>query len=180
MKKLVSILINLIKLFCLVILCFMAFIVLSSKITGQEPTIRGYQLKTVLSGSMEPIFQTGSIIQIKLEPNNYAYQKGDIITFHTKDRLVTHRILEVKNKNGEITYKTKGDNNNGPDLWIITQRDVIGKYTGITIPYLGYVMNYANSKIGSTLLLIIPGILLIISALYSIISAKKELEIVQG
>ncbi|WP_088014281.1 signal peptidase I SipW [Gottfriedia acidiceleris] len=180
MKKLVSFLSNTIKLIFLIIVCIMAFIVLSSKITGQEPTIRGYQVKAVLSGSMEPIFQTGSIIQIKLKTNNSTYQKNDIITFHTKDRLVTHRIIEVKKENGEITYRTKGDHNNGPDLWVISQGDVIGKYTGFTIPYLGYVMNYANSKIGSSLLLIIPGILLIISSLYSIISAKKELEIVQG
>ncbi|MGG2025321.1 signal peptidase I SipW [Gottfriedia sp. S16(2024)] len=175
-KTLLTILSNFVKVMFGGLICILAFVVISSRISGHEPSMLGYQVKSVLSGSMEPTFQTGSIISIKLHTNQTSYQKNDIITFRIKEKLITHRIIEIKNKNGVITYKTKGDNNNSADLWTVTKQDIVGKYTGFTIPYLGYALNYANSKIGSSLLLIIPGILLITSAIYSIGSAKKELE----
>ena len=54
--------------------------------------------------------------------------------------------------------KQKGDNNNGPDLEPVLAENVIGKYADITVPYAGYALNYANSKAGALLLLIIPGV----------------------
>jgi len=126
---------------------------------------------------MEPTFQTGSIISIKLKNNQTIYQKGDVITFHKDKELITHRITEVQKKSGKVMYKTKGDNNNAQDLWVVSSEDVVGKYTGLTIPYLGYAMDFTKSKEAGALLLIIPGLLLVISAIHSINSAKKELEV---
>ncbi|MYL61568.1 S26 family signal peptidase, partial [Virgibacillus halodenitrificans] len=48
----------------MVLLITVAGIVLSTKLSGGEPQVFGYQLKTVLSGSMEPGIQTGSIIAV--------------------------------------------------------------------------------------------------------------------
>lgn len=160
-----------------VVVCFLAFVVLSSRISGSEPTFLGYQVKAVLSGSMEPTFQTGSIISIKLGTDHSNYQEGDIITFRLEEKIVTHRIADVKQEDGQAWYKTKGDNNDALDLWSVPAQDVVGKYTGFTIPYIGYALNFAASKTGSALLLIIPGILLVISSLRTILSAKKELEV---
>jgi signal peptidase len=77
------------------IICFLAFIVLSSRLTGGEPQLMGYQVKAVLSGSMEPVFQTGSVISIKLGKDPSSYKKGDIITFQMEDKLITHRIIKI-------------------------------------------------------------------------------------
>jgi len=175
-KKILRIMSSFIRSVFLIGICFLAIVVLSSRVSGGEPTILGYQVKTVLSGSMEPTIQTGSIISIKLG-NSSSYKKGDIITFRIDEKLITHRISDVKQANGQVSYTTKGDNNDGPDLWTVSSQDVVGKYTNYTIPYVGYAMNYANSKAGSALLLIVPGILLIVSALRSIIGAVKELEV---
>jgi signal peptidase I len=174
-KKLWSILSSVIGSILLMMVCILAFAVLSSRLTGEEPTLLGYQVKAVLSGSMEPTFQTGSIISIKLAENRTSYKTGDIITFRMKDKLITHRIIEVQQKNGKAVFKTKGDNNDVPDLWTVPAQSIVGKYTDFTIPYIGYALNYANSKAGSALLLIIPGILFILSGFRSIIQAKKEL-----
>ncbi|MFJ7935637.1 signal peptidase I SipW [Sporosarcina sp. NPDC096371] len=165
----------LLKSVVLIAVVFLALVVLSSRISGGEPTILGYQIKSVLSGSMEPTFQTGSLIAIELD--NATYKKGDIITFHMDEKLITHRITDVKQANGQVSYKTKGDNNDGPDLWTVSSQDVVGKYTNVTIPYVGYAMTYANTKAGMALLLIVPGLLLIISALRVIVGAVKEVEV---
>ena len=121
----------------------------------------GYQFKSVLSGSMEPTFLTGSIIAIEPNKDGSKYQKGDVITLKRKIKIITHRIIGVKDTNGKVMYETKGDNNNGPDLEPVLAENVVGKYADITVPYVGYLLNYANSKAGAALLLIIPGVFLL-------------------
>lgn len=148
------------------VLLFSLFIVtlvavISARASGGEPDIFGYQLKTVLSGSMEPDIQTGSVISIKPGGDMTRFQEGDVITFQTKDgTLITHRIVDVKN--GGQQYVTKGDNNDTVDPEPVLAENVVGEYTGFTIPYLGYVMNFASSKQGAVLLLIVPGVMLLI------------------
>jgi signal peptidase I len=176
-KKLLKIMSNILGMFFIGLISLAAFVVLSSRVTGGEPAFLGYQIKAVLSGSMEPTFLTGSIIAIEMDKRESSYNKGDVITFRLDGKLITHRIIEVINRNGQAEFRTKGDNNDGPDLWTVSKQNVVGKYTGFTIPYVGYALNYASSKLGSALLLIVPGILLIVSAIRSIRSAKKELEV---
>jgi signal peptidase I len=177
MKRVIKLTSNIVTIVLSIILLFMVFVVISSKASGGEPNFLGYQLKTVLSGSMEPTFMTGSIIALKpvTDPNNL--NKDDVITFkETEDALVTHRIIEVI-KNGEQTmYKTKGDNNKTADTDLVIASNVVAKYTNFTIPYAGYLIDFTKSKNGAALLLILPGILLLAYSAFSIFKALRELE----
>lgn len=174
-KTVLKIISNLISTLLFLLLVFTVFAVISVKASGGEPSAFGYQLKSVLSGSMEPEIQTGSIIAIKEVDNHEQFEKGDVITFTTKDGIhITHRIVEVQG-DGE-SYITKGDNNNGPDVEPVLAQNVVGQYTGFTIPYVGYIVNFANSKEGAALLLILPGLLLIGYAAVTIWRALKQLE----
>jgi signal peptidase I len=177
MKKLMKIANTFITTLLTIILLFMVFVVISSKASGGEPNFLGYQLKTVLSGSMEPTFMTGSIIALKPVTNPNNLKKDDVITFkQTEDALVTHRIIEVI-KNGEQTmYKTKGDNNKSADNDLVLASNVVAKYTDFTIPYAGYLIDFTKSKNGSALLLILPGVLLLAYSAFSIFKALRELE----
>ncbi|CDO03280.1 signal peptidase I W [Oceanobacillus picturae] len=142
-------------------LIVMAVVVVSSKASGGEPEIAGYQLKTVLSGSMEPGIQTGSLIAVKPDGDMKRFKDGDVITFMDKEeKLITHRITEVMASGEQVMYRTKGDNNNAEDLEPVLSENVVAEYTGFTIPYLGYLVNFAQSRNGAFLLLI-PGILLL-------------------
>lgn len=152
---------------------------ITSKISGGEPGFYGYQVKSVLSGSMEPSIKTGSIITIKPFSDTTSFQEGDVITFReAEDRLITHRIIEVvKNElTGQVSYRTQGDNNDAPDLNAVLSANVIGKYTGFTIPYAGYAASFAGSKTGNVTLLIIPGILLVLYAMFTLWRAISSLE----
>ena len=92
---------NIITAILMMLLISLAFIVVISKASGGEPQFFGYQLKTVLSGSMEPGIKTGSIIAVKIAEDKTNYKVGDVITFQeAEDFLVTHRITEVINKGG--------------------------------------------------------------------------------
>lgn len=153
--------------------------VVMSKISGGEPTFYGYQVKTVLSGSMEPGIMTGSIIAIKPGGDRNSFKEGDVITFReSEERLITHRIVEVINNgsNGQVMYRTKGDNNNAPDSNPVLASNVIGKYTGFTVPYAGYAASFAGTKLGNVTLLILPGVLLFLYAIYTLWKAISALE----
>ncbi|MBE5105656.1 signal peptidase I [Bacillus thuringiensis] len=188
MKLIWKVISNVISFVLFALMVCLAFVVISSKASGGDPTVMGYQFKSVLSGSMEPTFLTGSIIAIEPTKDGSKYKKGDVITFKEKDqKIITHRIIGVKDTNGKVMYETKGDNNNGPDLEPVLAENVIGKYADITVPYAGYLLNYANSKAGAALLLIIPGVFLlgysaisIFGAIRSIDGEKKEKKVEQS
>lgn len=160
-----------------IVLIIMLFFVISSKVSGAEPQIFGYQFKTVLSGSMEPTFMTGSIIAVKPVKDPSKLKEKDVITFKkSSDVFATHRIVEVMKNGDQIMYKTKGDNNDNPDSEAVVAQNVVAKYTGFTIPFLGYFLDFAKSKNGIALLTIIPGILLVGYAAFTVFKAIREID----
>lgn len=160
---------NLITILLFLLLVLVLFLVISTRAAGGEPEVFGYQLKTVLSGSMEPGIKTGSIIAVKPGGDMARFQEGDVITFLEEGNiLITHRVTDVI-KSGEHTmYKTKGDNNRTEDLNPVLSENVVAEYTGFTIPYVGYFIDFAKSKNGSALLLILPGIILLGYAAFTV------------
>jgi signal peptidase len=149
----------------------MLIFTVTTKLHGGKPQIFGYEIMTVLSGSMEPGIKTGSIIAVKPVKDKDQLQKGDVITFRSVDDgsvFITHRIIDVKTINSQVHYITKGDNNDAPDPEPIPASNVVAKYENITIPYLGYVFNFAKSKAGVVLLMIIPGITIVIYQLFNV------------
>lgn len=119
------------------------------------------QIKIVKSGSMEPTIHTGSIVVVKPAAQ---YQKGEIVTFgpDTKKEIpITHRIVEVRGEGAGMRFLTKGDANENTDMKEIASREVIGKVF-FSIPYLGYVIDFARKPLGFFLLIIVPACVVII------------------
>ncbi|WP_164218240.1 signal peptidase I [Virgibacillus sp. YIM 98842] len=170
-KKIVKFISSLVTSILMVVLLVTLFMVVITKASGNEANLFGYQIKTVLSGSMEPSFKTGSIIAIETGGDMTRFQEGDVITFQTEEEIiVTHRVIEV-NEEGQ-QYITKGDANDGADMNPVLSENILGEYTGFTIPYVGYVMNFANTREGAALLLIVPGVFFIG---YSVITIGRTL-----
>ncbi|WP_232304254.1 signal peptidase I SipW [Jeotgalibacillus campisalis] len=151
------------------LLVIMVFFVASSKITGEPPQVMGYQLKTVLSGSMEPGIQTGSIIAVKAYGEQEKFNVDDIVTYKAnRHQLVTHRIIEVISQNDQVMYRTKGDANDGPDTALLLPQNIVAEYEGFTIPYVGYMIEFSQSKNGIFLLFFMPGLLLVSQSVYQV------------
>ncbi|MCP8309325.1 MAG: signal peptidase I [archaeon] len=94
---------------------------------------------SVSSGSMVPTLNVGDYIVVKAESFNNLV-KGDIIVFYNPlnpNDIIVHRIYSIDYE--QKTIRTKGDHNSYVDPWIVTEEDIIGKYTGFKIPYLGYL-----------------------------------------
>lgn len=108
----------------------------------------GFGSFVVLSGSMEPVIQTGSLIYVQ---DTDDYEEGDIITFTEGDETVTHRIIG----NTPEGFVTKGETQS-VDSWRIEQRQIHGEYLG-SIPLYGYLLRPLSPQ-GTGLWGIIAGV----------------------
>jgi signal peptidase len=132
------------------------------------------EIKIVKSGSMEPAIATGSVVVVR--PAD-SYAAGDVITFgrDTRDEIpTTHRVIEVQGSGQNTVFITQGDANEERDPRPIALSEVIGKVF-ITIPYAGFVLDFARQPIGFTLLIGIPAALIIFDELLRIVQEVGKL-----
>lgn len=132
---------------CLVVLVVLLALLLAG------PRLLGMQVFTVLSGSMEPVYHTGSLIYIK-DVDPYKIETGDVITFMLdEDTVATHRVVEVvldEDDSTTVRFRTKGDANNAEDGSLVHYKNVIGSPV-FTIPQLGYLASYIQNPPGKYL-----------------------------
>ncbi len=129
-------------------------------VASMFPIPGNVQIKVVLSGSMEPAIHVGSVIVIKPVE---SYAVGDIVTYgkDTKtDIPTTHRIIDERVEGDETFFKTQGDANDDPDIKELKDSAIIGKVL-LTIPLLGYLIDFAKQPLGFVLLVIIPAMIVI-------------------
>jgi len=162
---------NAIVIFLLAIMGVLVFFTVGSKLSPDGmPKFTDYRLMVVLSGSMSPVFEAGDVIVVSGAKKTDGYQKGDVITFKDPEnpkRVVTHRVTEVIRDGNGVSYRTKGDANSEPDRLAVPSINVIGQQK-LHIPYLGKVVEFANTKRGFIWLIVVPGILIIIGELRNI------------
>ncbi|HSW36541.1 MAG TPA: signal peptidase I [Candidatus Limnocylindrales bacterium] len=143
----------------------LSFFLIQSRLAGGVPQIAGRQIYIVLSGSMSPEFDTGSIALVQsVAPEEISV--GDIITFRTNvgaGALTTHRVVAINNEGG-LQFVTRGDANNVDDPSPVPAANLVGRMTG-SIPYLGYVLSFAQTRQGLILLIFVPGVLIIVNEL---------------
>lgn len=95
-------------------------------------------------------FQQYSIIVLeKVDPNDL--QKYDVIAFKTPTVTLIHRIIGVEKTNVGTRYVTCGDKysyETQTDQFKPTQADVIGRYTGVQIPFVGALILFLQAPAG--------------------------------
>ena len=90
----------------------------------------------VLSGSMEPTIETGSVCFINKHTKIESIKEKDVIAFKMNDgTLVTHRAIKI-DSSGIVT---KGDNNKEADSNVVNKVNFVGKNL-FWIPKVGYVV----------------------------------------
>ena len=125
------------------------------------PKTMGYQLYTVVSGSMEPAVPTGSLVYIKyVKPGDI--ETGDIIAFYGSDAqgsIITHRVVSNSNAMGE--FITKGDANAENDMNPVTYEQYVGKMVR-SIPKVGGIVQTITVGSGKTVLKCVIGLAIVL------------------
>lgn len=88
----------------------------------------------IISGSMEPVLKTNSMVFTDYSIPFEDIEKGDIIRYDNGeiDRNVVHRVFQVNYIDGRKTILTKGDNNEFMDSWVVTEENYKAKVVGNT------------------------------------------------
>jgi signal peptidase len=101
--------------------------------SGKVPSVFGYSVLNIVSGSMEDEIPSGSYILIK-KTDAGEIEKGDVICFYSTDPKIyglpnTHRVVEepIVTENG-IEFVTKGDANPINDKQTAKGDRIVGVY----------------------------------------------------
>lgn len=133
----------------------------------------GLQVYTVLSGSMEPTYHTGSLIYVK-PVDASELSEGDVITFMLSETTIaTHRIVEIvpdEEEPSAPSFRTKGDANETEDGGLVHYRNVIGTPV-FSIPKLGYFANYIQNPPGTYVAIALGALVLLLLFIPDIVNA---------
>lgn len=139
------------------------------------PRVIGIKTYIVTSGSMEPLYPTGSLLYVKAIDAN-EIKIGDAITFYMEGSNVvaTHQVYEIDKEKKE--FRTQGINNKDDkgniihDAMPVGFKSLIGKPV-MCIKHLGYI----NRQITTP-----PGIYIIFTFTIFIILINLILEKIEG
>jgi signal peptidase len=134
------------------------------------PYVGSVDLKIVKSGSMEPTIMTGAVVLVSPKKD---YVEGDVITFADEQAQIptTHRIVKRYAEGNVAMFVTKGDANEEVDAMPVAESAVIGSVI-FSLPYAGYVFDFARQPVGFALLIVMPALLIILGELDKI---RKEI-----
>ena len=122
----------------------------------------------VLTASMTPAIAPGDVV-IVADRDPGTIGEGDVITFTRGDNEVpvTHRVTTVTEGAGGLEFETKGDANGEVDSSLVPAGNVVGTVI-LTIPYIGYVVQFTNTPYGFVALVVGPIGLFVASELWTL------------
>jgi signal peptidase len=90
------------------------------------------------SDSMRPEISTGDVVIIDKDYGTIEdIQLGSVIAFQRDGKVVTHRLIDVKNSIAGAKIQTRGDNNSSNDTWTVREDDLVGVVRW-KIPLIGW------------------------------------------
>lgn len=147
----------------IIALTFAVVYFLSAKINGGIPSVFGYSVLRVSSGSMEPQLSVGDVILSKEVESPEELEVGDVITYYGTGALdgyfITHQIIKAPyiNEEGVTMLQTKGTANEIADNEISFSR--VHSEMIFKLPFLSVIFDVFFSPWG---LLIFIGLIILI------------------
>ncbi|WP_423751261.1 signal peptidase I [Salinirarus marinus] len=127
----------------------------------------------VLSGSMEPKMSPGDAVIVRDVPAS-EIERNDVVTFKRagSETPTTHRVVEIRQTGGTEVYVTKGDANEGADPGTVSYDRVIGEVIFV-IPFIGHLIQFANTQLGFLALVLTPMALFVLSELWELVKSIR-------
>ena len=166
MKKALDIAVRIITTVILIFsVCVMIFTVISVNTVGKDADFLGYKPYIVLSDSMKDTFAVGDLSVSKTVEDPGTLEPGDIITFTSIDpsnygSVVTHKIREITEYEGEPAFVTYGTTTGVDDSYPVPFDNVIGEYK-FRLPKMGYFFEFLTTPAGYVTVILIPFLVLI-------------------
>ena len=136
-----------------------------------------YGAFVIVSGSMEPIIKVRDAVVIR-RCDEKDIKVGDVVTYRSLDDsyygiLVTHRVVNIEQKNGENVYITKGDNNETIDRSPVKFSQIQGKVI-MRIPKIGYLKYFLIEYYGWIIAVVVPSLAIIAYDIVKLFKSMKK------
>lgn len=118
-KRLLHIIWSILSKIITVLIIFICIIIVIQKVSNNKESFLGYRIFRVQTGSMIPKYKVGDVILVR-EKDIDKIKVGDDVTYlgeasSVKGMLITHRVIDIEEIDGQKALHTKGIANNLED-----------------------------------------------------------------
>ena len=160
----------------LFIICIFSIIFLQ-RVSNNDIKLGGYSIYTVVSESMLPKYKLWDMILAKDEDVSKIKKYDDVVYIGEKsdfkDKIVTHRVMDIRKEGNTYIFKTKGINNTEYDPEIRGDQ-IIGKviYKSLVLSFISKII---NNIYGFYFVIFVPLVIIIFLEILESIHERREL-----
>lgn len=158
----------------LVVIVFAIGVTLISLNSGNNNVskIGKYIPLNVKTNSMEPTIMKGDFI-VAEEVDTKDLKVGDVISFLATEEdtviVKTHRIISIDDSTNDVSFITRGDNNEVNDSVPVFPSDVVGKWNNLRLSKVGTILDFVGSQMGFLFCIVLPLLILFVYQIYKFI-----------
>ena len=176
-KKVIFALINFLSIAIIAAAVVVLCIVLMTK-PGKAPSVLGYTVLRVTTGSMAPTYEVDTLIVVK-KTDPAEIREGDVISFYSSDPMLdgavnTHRVVRIEKDGGQYVYTTKGDGNNVEDPYDVKSEYLVGKVIWSSV-ILGKISRLVSNPLIFIPVILVPLAVILLSNFFQTISLARKI-----
>lgn len=176
-KNIIKIILGIIKSIATFFIVCVFSIIFLQRVSNNSINLAGFSIYTVVTESMYPKYKVYDMILVKsvdtksIKVHDDVVYKGEKADFQGK--IVTHRVEDITEDNGVLTFTTKGINNDIEDP-LVNENQIMGKVVHKLL-LLSLISKVINNTYGFYFLIFVPLVVVIFLEVMESIEEKKEL-----
>lgn len=175
-NKIVRIVMGIVKALVWIAAILIVVVIITQRVFDNKAAVGDYRIFTIATGSMIPVYNISDVILVGSKDYDKIKVGDDLVYMGEKDtykgKIITHRVINIENKDGTYYYTTKGVNNPLEDP-VVSQKQVYGVVLYKTI-FLSFFSHILNNSFGFYFLIFVPIALLIFLEILDYIKGKEE------
>lgn len=177
LKKIIYGIVNFISVVTIAAAIVVLIMVLLTK-PGKPPSIGGFTLLRITTGSMVPTYDVDTMILVQ-ETDPSQIREGDVISFYSSDPMLdgavnTHRVVRIEKDGGQYVYTTKGDGNNVEDPYDVKSEYLVGKVIWSSV-ILGKISRLVSNPLIFIPVILVPLAVILLSNFFQTISLARKI-----
>lgn len=164
------------KFLFIIFVVFFSLSVLMQRFSNNNASLFGFRIFAVATGSMEPVYHVGDVILVKNIDVN-KIKVGDDVTYlgmesSFKDKVITHRVKKIIEKDGSISFLTQGVATTSVDP-LVSSSQIYGKVAKKLVIF-SFFHSITSKPSGFFILIILPLMILIGSEIVQTLLEKSS------
>ena len=177
-NKALNILFKIFKAGVSLIIILIVSVIFVQRVSDNKVTLGGYSIFTVVTESMVPVYGVGDMIIAKTVDIEDVKIGDDVVYLGKedsfKDKIVTHRVVDIEKDSSEYVFHTKGVANNYEDP-LIGYDQIYGKVL-YRCKLLSFLSKIVNNTYGFYFVVFIPFVIMIFLEVIDVINDKEKLK----